>query len=1004
MISVKFFRFNWLTILLLVLTHNVWAGNETKREKYNFNASWKIAVGEQVGAQDPSFDDALWRPVTLPYAWNQEEAFKNSIHDLTTGIAWYRKQFKLPISDQGKKVLIEFEGVRQGAEFYVNGQKIGIHENGVMACGFDITKFILWGDQVNTIAVRTDNDWKYKEKATESTFQWNNDNFNANYGGIPKNVWLHVCNPLYQTLPLYSNLGTTGVYVYATDINIQQKSILLNVQSQVKNETGNSQKVRLQVEVYDLNNRLISTFVGKDVHLNNNETIELATSKKIQDIEFWSWGYGYLYTVKTSLIVNKQSIDEVFTRTGFRKTAFENGMFYLNDRVLQLKGYAQRTSNEWPSIGMSCPPWMSDFSNKMMVDYNGNLVRWMHTTPWKQDVESCDRMGLIQAMPAGDAEKDVEGRRWEQRVELMRDAIIYNRNNPSIIFYEGGNESISEEHMADLKTIRDKYDPFGGRAIGSREMLDSKIAEYGGEMLYINKSAHIPMWAMEYSRDEGLRKYWDNYSFPYHKDGEGSKFYRSTVTNQNVKPTDASAYNRNQDSHAIENVIRWFDYWRVRPGTGKRVSSGGVNIVFSDTNTHFRGAENYRRSGEVDAMRIPKDNLMVHEVMWDGWVDIEQYHTHIIGHWNYDPSVVKDIFVASSGENVELFINGKSKGMGKQSHRFLFTFDQIKWEPGQIKAVSYDQSGHILSSDSIQTAGSPQNIRLKLIQNPNGMVADGADIALIEVEVVDENGQRCPLANHLIHFTLNGEASWLGGIAQGPENYILSKNIPVECGINRVMVRSTTNAGDINLKAVASGLPVAELSWKSKPMEVQNGLSLTMPAQGLPVNLDRGPTPTTQSFEITRKPVQIRSALAAINTETVHYSFDDNELTEWKNDGKLTTGSVTYTLEREATLTECELKLTGWRMRSYPIQILVDGNEVFQGTTNLSLGYVCLPLKPIKGKEVTVRLIGANTESDAFSQIKELDAKQELDLFRDPNAKQSEGQLRIIEIEFYEKI
>ena len=98
-----------------------------------------------------------------------------------------------------------------------------------------------------------------------------------------------------------------------------------------------------------------------------------------------------------------------------------------------MKGYAQRTSNEWPAVGLSVPAWLSDFSNDLMVKGNANLVRWMHVTPWKQDVESCDRVGLIQAMPAGDAEKDREGRQWEQRVELMRDAIIYNRNNPSIL-------------------------------------------------------------------------------------------------------------------------------------------------------------------------------------------------------------------------------------------------------------------------------------------------------------------------------------------------------------------------------------------------------------------------------------------------------------------------------------------------------------------------------------------------------------------------------------------
>ena len=150
-------------------------------------------------------------------------------------------------------------------------------------------------------------------------------------------------------------------------------------------------------------------------------------------------------------------IDAVTTRTGFRKTEFAKGMFKLNDRTLQLKGYAQRTSNEWPALGNAVPPWVSDFSNRLMVESNANLVRWMHITPWKQDVESCDRVGLIQAMPAGDSEKDVTGRRWEQRIEVMKDAIIYNRNSPSIIFYESGNRGVSAEHMREMKALRDRY-------------------------------------------------------------------------------------------------------------------------------------------------------------------------------------------------------------------------------------------------------------------------------------------------------------------------------------------------------------------------------------------------------------------------------------------------------------------------------------------------------------------------------------------------------------------
>ena len=143
-----------------------------------------------------------------------------------------------------------------------------------------------------------------------------------------------------------------------------------------------------------------------------------------------------------------RKVDEVATRTGFRKTRFGKGMIWLNDRVIQMKGFAQRTSNEWPGVGMSVPAWLSDYSNGLMVEDNANLVRWMHITPWKQDIESCDRVGLIQAMQAGDAEKDREGRQWEQRTELMRDAIIYNRNNPSILFYEmWKTNQFSREHI-----------------------------------------------------------------------------------------------------------------------------------------------------------------------------------------------------------------------------------------------------------------------------------------------------------------------------------------------------------------------------------------------------------------------------------------------------------------------------------------------------------------------------------------------------------------------------
>lgn len=977
---------------------------ENKRIKYNFNSQWLLHVGDPSGAEAVKYNDSSWKKISLPHAYNEDDAFRIAIDEHTTGIVWYRKHFTLPKSDNGKKVFLEFEGIRFGGEFFINGKSVGIHENGVMASGFDVTDYINYDGKSNVIAVRIDNSWRYKEKATNSTYQWNDKNFNANYGGIPKNVYLHVTDKLYQTLPLYSNLQTIGTYVYAREINISQKSATIHAESEIKNEYNSDKEFRFEVKIEDMDGYIVKKFTSHPFKIAAGQTNTVKVHDKLEDIHFWSWGYGYLYNVYTTLYVDNKPVDVVKTRTGFRKTAFREGMVCLNDRVLQMKGYAQRTSNEWPAVGMSIPAWLSDYSNKLMVESNANFVRWMHVTPWKQDVESCDRVGLMQAMPAGDAEKDVEGRRWEQRVELMRDAIIYNRNNPSIIFYESGNESISEEHMAEMKAIRDKYDPYGGRAIGSREMLDSKIAEWGGEMLYINKSAKHPMWATEYCRDEALRKYWDEYSFPFHRNGDGSKAYKSTVTNTTQKKADASVYNQNQDSYAIEIIRRWFDYFRIRPGTGKRVSSGGANIIFSDSNTHFRGEENYRRSGEVDAMRIPKDAFFAHQVMWDGWVDIENYRTHIVGHWNYTPEVKKDIYVVSSGEQVELFVNGKSKGMGNRSYHFLFTFKDIQWESGKIEAVSYDANKNILSRHEIKTAGEPASIKLSLLQSPDGFKADGADLVLAQIEIVDKNGIRCPLANDLISFDLKGPAEWRGGIAQGSDNYILSKRLPVECGINRVLIRSTTNSGTINLTATAKGLPPQSIIFKSIPSKQTNGLSTYISGEYQPSNLSRGETPERESFKVSRRTIEIVDAITESNQDKVRNSFDDNELSEWTNDGKLNTGWIIYELERDAEVSEIEMKLTGWRMRSYPIQIFIDDKEVYKGETEKSLGYISIPITPTKGRYVKVQLIGLISDNDAFGDIIEVTGQKELDLYKDPKAADAKGQLRIVEFDVYESV
>lgn len=991
------YRISLSILTLLMLSLSVGA-----RRTYNFNADWVIDKKEKV---------------TLPHAWNEDESFKMTTYEMSTGIRWYRKTFRLPAEAKGKRVFIEFEGARQAAEVFINGHRLGIFENGVMAFGCELTPYLKEKD--NQIEVRTDNSFEYKEEATGSSFQWNSRAFNVGYGGLVKNVWLHVTGDVYQTLPLMDGLGTTGTYIYGKGYDIPHRTAIIHAESQVKNETDRSVTVAYKVVVEELDGREVTRFEGEQVTIPAHSTITLSAEKRVEGLHFWSWGYGYLYKIRTFV-----GDDEVVTTTGFRKTEFKDGMFYLNDRVMMIHGYAQRSTNEWPGVGMSVPAWLSDYSNDLFVQSGGNLVRWMHTAPWKQDVESCDRVGLLQAMPAGDAEKDVVGRWWTQRKELMRNAIVYNRNNPSIIFYECGNQRISGQHMREMKALRNQYDPYGGRAIGCRGMLDQPEAEYGGEMLYINKSDTKPMWMMEYCRDEALRWYWNSWSYPYHKEGDGPDY----------RGQKATSYNHNNDEFAAECVHRWYEYWRERPGSGTKVNSGGVKIVFSDTQSHGRSADSYRVSGVVDPMRIPKDAFYAHQVMWNGWVDDLTPQTYIVGHWNYEPGfVIPTIYVVSNADSVVLQQNGKAILADSHDYRFLWTFKNVEFQADRLVAIAYDKDGNEMSRDEKITAGKAEHLKLSVIGNPTGWKADGHDLTLIQVEVIDKDGRRCPLDNRLVKFKVKGPAEWRGGIAKtkphslatnviafGKEkktpqnvnlrnplgidekiyanlNHVLQDTLPVECGVNRVMLRSKNKAGNVIVTATAEGLPEARIELTTQPVEVVGGLTTYMPSDGLRPRLDKGETPEEPSFRPWRREVAIIDAVSGSGDITL--SFDTYENTHWASEGGLANAWATYTLAEPTQIDEICMKMTDFRSISYPLAIYADDVKVWEGWTPKTLGFVHIPLKNAPAaNRYTIRMVGRSTKKDAFGMIKELDSSN------DEKETKGGAVLKITEIEFLKNI
>jgi beta-galactosidase len=824
------------------------------RAKLSFDLNWKFVREDVAGGEAPGFDDSAWTTISTPHTFNDVDSFRQIIShsggDRGTfkGLGWYRKHFKLPAKLAGDKIFLEFEGMRQAGDIFLNGKPVGLYENGVTAYGLDISGAVHFGNEENVLAVKVDNRTTYAERSSNTSFQWNANDFNPDHGGINRHVWLHVTGKIYQTLPLYYGLESTGVYVHAANFNIAGKSADVTVESEVRNASGDRSTVELSTVIVDRKGQVRARFDGSSVDMVDGEKTVLSATGALKGTRFWSPEDPYLYDVYTILKVDGKTVDVNQVATGFRKTEFKGGVgtggVYLNDKFVYLKGFAQRSSNEWAGLGQAYPDWMHDFQAQLMRDNHANYVRWMHIAPQRVDADTADRYGIIQICPGGDKERDEVGRRWEQRLEVMRATMIYFRNSPSILFWEAGNTVVTVEHMQQMVALRKQWDPEGGRVVGARgndnvaaNTAINPIAEFFGVMIgqdprtdqlsgpaamfrgySAERRDRAPLIETEDFRDEGARRFWDDFSPPYFGFKKG--------------PNDTYQYT--SESFALAAVKRYRAYWENRisnPDPAHSKWSGYASIYFSDSDADGRqdSSEVARVSGKVDAVRLPKEIYLAHRVIQN-----EQPDIHILGHWSYPAGpdakkTVKTIYVIANTQSVELSVNGKSAGVNSQPvSGYIFEFPAVEFAPGSLKAVGRN-GGKAVAQQELTTAGPAAQIRLTPIAGPQGLQADGQDVALIDVEVVDAKGQRIPTDDDRIDFTITGPGIWRGGYNSGKIDSTNNLYLNTECGVNRVAVRSTLSAGTITITASRAGLKSAPIKLAAKPVQLVDGLATFMP-------------------------------------------------------------------------------------------------------------------------------------------------------------------------------
>ncbi|MGA7744972.1 MAG: DUF4982 domain-containing protein [Polyangia bacterium] len=832
--------------------------------EYSMDPGWMFIKQDVSGAQATTFTETGWTSVSTPHTYNDVDSYRVLIdhsggdHGMYAGPAWYRKHFTVPATFAGNKFIVEFERVRESATFYINGTQVGTFSDGVSPVGIDITANVKAdGTTDNVLAVAVDNGGGGE--------YWNANATYPDYGGLTGHVWLHVPGKIYQTYPLYQNLQTQGIYIYGTGYaNITNNTaqgdtgdLTLNVESEVSNESGSAASATLNVKVVDAaTGTTLTSFSGTATSLPTTGTTILTASGPLTGAKLWSDLYPNLYNVQTTITVGGTVVNGRSTLTGFRQVQFKGGAgtggVYVNGRFVYLLGFAQRTTNSWAGLGQAVPDWMHDFHANLIRGANANYIRWMHVTTQIADLRSGDKYGIISIVPGADKEvTDPTDAQWTARMGVFQSSMIYVRNNPSAFMYEAGNGSVSDTQLQALQTLRNTLDPNGGRGVGDRDTPDvgaEPYADWYGTMVAYNGSPPTsaifrgcstgfrdkgPCIEEEDFRDESLRGIWDQYSPPHVGGFIPGPLDTYNETSEVFAIGDGTA----DDSGQVARLNDWLNVETIRnTDATNSFYAGYASIYFADENADGREDSSCvcRVGGKVDAVRLPKEIYYAFRVVGNTQPDI-----HIIGHWTYPAGTKKTMYVvANNVSSVDLLVNGTSQGkVTKTTNGYQYSWANVAFASGTVQAVGYDATGKQVCQHTLTTAGPAAAIKLTPYTAPGGFLANGADVAMFDVEVVDANGERVPtygpttkatdntpVNEPKITFAVTGPGTWRGGVNESMTNSTNNLYLYTEGGINRVFIRSQMTPGTITLTATSPGLTQATATVTSVAVPVVNGL------------------------------------------------------------------------------------------------------------------------------------------------------------------------------------
>jgi beta-galactosidase len=791
--------------------------------------------GGDVAYAQANFNDTAWRQLNLPHDWGIEGPFQQEYPGETGklpwwGVAWYRKSFTLPATDKGRQLYLALDGAMSYANVWLNGKYVGGWPYGYASWQVDLTPYVNFGGD-NVIAIRLDN--------PRDSSRWYPG------GGIYRNVWLEKTSPVH--------VRQWGTFV--TTPEVSALAAMVKIQASIDNDSGSDAKVTVKHELFELNR---DGSKGKGVAEIRTESVDVAAGKtqtvesgiKFRNPRRWSLENPHRYVAVTSIEQDGKLVDRYETPFGIRTIQFdaEKG-FFLNGEHVRLNGVCNH--HDLGALGAAINTRAIERQLEILKEMGCNAIRTSHNPPAPELLDLCDQMGLVIMDEFSDTwsrAKKPNGyallfKDWAEKD--LRALIRRDRNHPSVILWSTGNEIGEQGSPAGhkiseaLTAIVHQEDPTRLVTVG----CNNAAAGYNGfqktlDVFGYNYKPHeygkfraanptLPLLGSETASCISSR---GEYFFPVsdNKAQGQADFQMSSYDLYAPRwATTPDAEFRGQDEFpfvAGEFVWTGFDYL----GEPTPYNSDLSNLLnYTDPAEKARAEKELKEIGKirvpsrssyfgiVDLAGFKKDRFFIYQARWRP--DLKM--AHILPHWNWPgrEGQVTPAHVYTSGDEAELFLNGKSLGRKKKAQfAYRLRWDDVVYQPGELEVVAY-KNGKKWATETVKTTGAPSKLAME--PDRDKILADGKDLSFITLTVADKSGSLVPRSKNRIRFEIEGPGEIIATDNGDATSFELfqSQERNAFNGLALVIVRSKAGqAGSIKITAQSEGLKPASVSIKSR--------------------------------------------------------------------------------------------------------------------------------------------------------------------------------------------